>query len=231
MDTDALQREELNIKGMFFFSNVRFYLDFEGSHFDTGNPFCLSSSVQVLPLDVTTPRDSYAWNCRELANFLTLKFSSGWFRTTDQRARVLPLSYPDTVKSMSHASRTQSTFFSSSSLLLFSSLFSSPLLLLFSSSSPPLLLLFSSSSPPLLLLFSSSSPPLLLLFSSSSSSSPSSGFISTVRMSVYLNPHHGLSGIGAVPMWQLDAYSQYFSFVHSSYRHSQRARHTPQWAA
>ena len=33
---------------------------------------CLSSSVLVLPLDVTTPRDSYAWNYRELATLLTL---------------------------------------------------------------------------------------------------------------------------------------------------------------
>ena len=34
--------------------------------------FCLSSSVQVLPLDVATPRNSYAWNYRELATRLTL---------------------------------------------------------------------------------------------------------------------------------------------------------------
>ena len=37
---------------------------------------CLSSSVQVLLLDVTTPRDSYAWNYRELATLLTLSESS-----------------------------------------------------------------------------------------------------------------------------------------------------------
>ena len=37
--------------------------------------FCLSSSVHVLPLDVTTPRDSYAWNCRELATLLALSES------------------------------------------------------------------------------------------------------------------------------------------------------------
>ena len=34
--------------------------------------FCLSSSAQFLPLDVTRPRDSYAWNNRELATLLTL---------------------------------------------------------------------------------------------------------------------------------------------------------------
>ena len=38
--------------------------------------FCLSSSVQVLPLDVTTPRDSYTWNYRELATLLVLSESS-----------------------------------------------------------------------------------------------------------------------------------------------------------
>ena len=33
--------------------------------------FCLSSSLQVISLDVTTPRDSYAWTNRELASLLT----------------------------------------------------------------------------------------------------------------------------------------------------------------
>ena len=33
--------------------------------------FRLSSSVQVLPHDVTTPRASYAWNYRDLATLLT----------------------------------------------------------------------------------------------------------------------------------------------------------------
>ena len=37
--------------------------------------FCLSSSVQVLPLDVTTTRDSYAWDYRELAFLFTLSES------------------------------------------------------------------------------------------------------------------------------------------------------------
>ena len=37
--------------------------------------FCISSSVQVLPLDVTTPHDSYAWNCRELATLPILSES------------------------------------------------------------------------------------------------------------------------------------------------------------
>ena len=42
------------------------------STFGQWEAFCLSSSVQVFPLDVTTPRDSYAWNYRELATRLTL---------------------------------------------------------------------------------------------------------------------------------------------------------------
>ena len=33
---------------------------------DTEKLFWLSSSVQVLPLDVTTPRDSDAWDYREV---------------------------------------------------------------------------------------------------------------------------------------------------------------------
>ena len=37
--------------------------------------FCLSSSVQAFPLDVTTSRDFYAWNYRELATLLTLSAS------------------------------------------------------------------------------------------------------------------------------------------------------------
>ena len=50
--------------------------------------FCLSSSVQVLPLDLTTPRDSYTWNYREMANLLThskWKFSWWWVRITNHR--------------------------------------------------------------------------------------------------------------------------------------------------
>ena len=45
----------------------------------------LSSSVLVLPLDVTSPRDSYAWNYRELATLLTLNESlvMPGTRTTD----------------------------------------------------------------------------------------------------------------------------------------------------
>ena len=47
----------------------------QGRHLDTEKLFCLSSSVQVLPLNVTVPRDSYAWNHRELAILLTLNES------------------------------------------------------------------------------------------------------------------------------------------------------------
>ena len=43
--------------------------------FGDGETFHLSSSVQVLPLDVTTFRDSYAWNYRELVTLLTLSES------------------------------------------------------------------------------------------------------------------------------------------------------------
>ena len=39
---------------------------------DTEKLLCLSSSVHALPLDLTTPRDSYAWNYRELTTLLTL---------------------------------------------------------------------------------------------------------------------------------------------------------------
>ena len=37
--------------------------------------FCLSSNAQVHILDVTTPRDSYAWNSRELATLLPVSES------------------------------------------------------------------------------------------------------------------------------------------------------------
>ena len=40
--------------------------------FRTLRSLCLSSSVLVLPLDVTTPCDSYTWNYRELVTLLSL---------------------------------------------------------------------------------------------------------------------------------------------------------------
>ena len=43
--------------------------------FGHGEAFYLPSSIQVLPLDVITPRDSYAWNYRELGTLLTLSES------------------------------------------------------------------------------------------------------------------------------------------------------------
>ena len=46
--------------------------------------FCLSSSVQVLPLNMTTNRDCYAWNCRDSPHS-KWKFSWRWIRTTDHR--------------------------------------------------------------------------------------------------------------------------------------------------
>ena len=49
------------------FASYHFYLVSEGRFLDTEKLFCLSSSVQVLPLDVTKPRDSHTWNYRELA--------------------------------------------------------------------------------------------------------------------------------------------------------------------
>ena len=51
--------------------------------------FCLSSSIQVLPLDVTTPRDSHARNYRELATLLNLNESFAY-------GRFEPLNSPDT---------------------------------------------------------------------------------------------------------------------------------------
>ena len=47
------------------------YLAFEGSFRTLRSP-CLSSSFLVLPLDVTTPRDSYAYIHRELRASLIL---------------------------------------------------------------------------------------------------------------------------------------------------------------
>ena len=38
----------------------------------SGEALCLTSSIHVLPLDVTIPHDSYAWNYRELATLVTL---------------------------------------------------------------------------------------------------------------------------------------------------------------
>ena len=53
------------------------YLDVEGRHLDTEKPFCLwRSSVQDLPLDVTTPPDYYVWNYRALETLLILSESS-----------------------------------------------------------------------------------------------------------------------------------------------------------
>ena len=59
---------------LFFFHFVytRFYLNVRGRHLDTEKLFCVSSSVQVLLLNVTTPRESCAWHYRELATLLTL---------------------------------------------------------------------------------------------------------------------------------------------------------------
>ena len=66
---------------------VVIYYDFygasEGSFVDTEKhafayrPF----SFQVLPLGVTTPRDSYAWKYRELGTLLTVSLK--WIRTID----------------------------------------------------------------------------------------------------------------------------------------------------
>ena len=50
----------------------KFNLAFVGSRFEHREAFCLSRSVQVLPLNMTTPRDSYPWNYRELVTVLTL---------------------------------------------------------------------------------------------------------------------------------------------------------------
>ena len=73
----------------------------EGS-FRTLRSLCLSSSVMVLPFNVTTPRDSYAWSYRELATLLTLGESlvMPGTRTTDPRVcsqRLYQLSHPLTL--------------------------------------------------------------------------------------------------------------------------------------
>ena len=63
--------------------------------------FCLSSSVQVLLLDVTTPRESYAWNYRELATLLILSESLAELGLEpltigSMRKNLTIESYPDT---------------------------------------------------------------------------------------------------------------------------------------
>ena len=54
--------------------------------------FCLSSSAQILHLDVTILRGPCAWNYRELTSLLTLRESLA----EGQWLRILPLGYPDT---------------------------------------------------------------------------------------------------------------------------------------
>ena len=54
--------------------------------------FCLSSSAQVLPLDVTTPSDSCAGNYRELVNLLALSES---LAEVGLESVFKPLSHPE----------------------------------------------------------------------------------------------------------------------------------------
>ena len=56
---------------VFLYFSICCYLASEGG-FRTLRSLCLLRSVLVLPLDVTTPRDSYAWNYRELVTLHTL---------------------------------------------------------------------------------------------------------------------------------------------------------------
>ena len=63
---------------------------------------CLSSSIQVFPLDVTTPRDSYARNYRELVTLLALCkcLAETIFETLtigSVRENLTTRSYPDKV--------------------------------------------------------------------------------------------------------------------------------------
>ena len=61
---------------MYFFLSIPMILPrCQRQTFGHWEALCLSSSVQVLPLDVTTPRDSYTRNYRKLATFLTLSES------------------------------------------------------------------------------------------------------------------------------------------------------------
>ena len=53
----------------------RFLPSIRGKILGHWEAFCLSSSVQVIPLDVTIPRNSYAWNYRELATLFILSES------------------------------------------------------------------------------------------------------------------------------------------------------------
>ena len=52
---------------IYIYTHIYTYIYIVNGHWEA---FCLSSSVQVPPLDVTTPRDSYVRNYRELATLL-----------------------------------------------------------------------------------------------------------------------------------------------------------------
>lgn len=68
-------------------------------YLETKKLFCLSSSLQVLHLDMTTPHDSYDWNSIELATLLTLTESLAEGRLeplTVVHKNLTTLSYHDT---------------------------------------------------------------------------------------------------------------------------------------
>ena len=74
---DLMNRKEYQRlgRGKRFFIHMILDLNVKGRNLDAGKLFCSTSSVQALPLDVTTPRNSYAWNYRKLATLLTLSES------------------------------------------------------------------------------------------------------------------------------------------------------------
>ena len=68
--TPMIESNQINFFFFFFFLHMTLPT-FQRYRFGHWEAFCLSCSTQVIPLYVTTLRDSYTWNYRELAILLT----------------------------------------------------------------------------------------------------------------------------------------------------------------
>ena len=77
-----IQCFQMLMKDEWYFLYIWFYLDVKGRLW-TLRRFSLIGSVQVLPLDVTTPRGSYAWSYKanDTPHSIKMKVSLGWFQT------------------------------------------------------------------------------------------------------------------------------------------------------
>ena len=66
--------------------------------------FCLSINFDALPLEVTTPCDSYAWNCRVLVIILTQReiLAKGGFEPLDRKKNLPDTSVPVRMKGLTH---------------------------------------------------------------------------------------------------------------------------------